>query len=255
MEKLLGDKLIDNTGKQVATSTLKGKIVGLYFSASWCGPCRQFTPTLASTYNALQKEKKAFEVIFISSCKDEKSFKEYFATMPWKSLPYSDRAKAASLSQQYGISGIPTLVLLDPNGGTLSTDGRTLIGSQGSKGYPWGNKVPTAHEETEKKEKKAAEQKVLEKKQQALKAEPTEGDADSLTIQINCPSGTKTRRRFAQTDTIENVMQFVRAFDLTLASAKFVLVEQRPKKLYSDTTQTLQVAGMPKQANLFIQKL
>ena len=41
---LIPDTLLDNRGKKVSSDQLSGKYVGLYFSASWCGPCRSFTP-------------------------------------------------------------------------------------------------------------------------------------------------------------------------------------------------------------------
>ena len=49
---LLGPWLVDAEGKQVSTAAaLAGRTVGIYASASWCGPCRQFTPQLASFYS------------------------------------------------------------------------------------------------------------------------------------------------------------------------------------------------------------
>ena len=34
-----------------------------------------------------------FDIVFVSSDRDEKSWKEYFAEMPWKALDFSDRDK------------------------------------------------------------------------------------------------------------------------------------------------------------------
>ena len=39
-------KIIDADGKEIPTESLRGKIVALYFSASWCIPCKKFTPQL-----------------------------------------------------------------------------------------------------------------------------------------------------------------------------------------------------------------
>ena len=44
------------------TAALSGKdVVGLYFSASWCGPCKRFTPMLRDVYNILKQSGKSFE--------------------------------------------------------------------------------------------------------------------------------------------------------------------------------------------------
>lgn len=66
-------------------------MLGLYFSAHWCPPCRSFTPKLVEVYNELQKSGKNFEIVFCSSDRDEEGFKEYYETMPWKCVPFEDR--------------------------------------------------------------------------------------------------------------------------------------------------------------------
>ena len=46
-----GGQLTNAAGKKIDPSALNGKLVGVYFSASWCGPCRNFTPQLVKFYH------------------------------------------------------------------------------------------------------------------------------------------------------------------------------------------------------------
>ena len=61
--------------------------------------CRAFTPDLAKWYKTIKKGPNAdnFEIVFVSSDRDEESWKEYFNEMPWKALQYSDRDKKVPL--------------------------------------------------------------------------------------------------------------------------------------------------------------
>ena len=92
------DKVIKGAAgkrEEVSVDTLggEGKVIGLYFSAHWCPPCRRFTPELVEWYNELKKGplKDKFDIVFISSDREEKAFDEYFDSMPWLALPYAER--------------------------------------------------------------------------------------------------------------------------------------------------------------------
>ena len=115
-------------------------VVGLYFSAHWCPPCRGFTPKLAETYKKINEAgDKAFEIIFISSDKDQEQFDSYFAEMPWLALPFEQRDLKAKLSKMFKVNRIPSLVLLDAKtGAVISADGRAALSKDptGEK-YPW----------------------------------------------------------------------------------------------------------------------
>lgn len=109
--------LVNQQLESVASATLAGKVVMLYFSASWCPPCRQFTPMLASYYNQLKKIKQpAVEIIFVSADKDNLSFLEYFTKkMPFLAIAFSsptrDRVKS-----KFRVDGIPCLKVFNPRG-------------------------------------------------------------------------------------------------------------------------------------------
>ncbi|CAN0426744.1 unnamed protein product [Laminaria digitata] len=91
MDSLLGPFLKDNADNNVPTSALNGKVVALYFSASWCGPCRGFTPQLVRTYNAVRAAGKSFEIVLIGSDRSQAEFAKYHKDMPWLALPFQDR--------------------------------------------------------------------------------------------------------------------------------------------------------------------
>ena len=117
-------------------------VVGLYFSAHWCPPCRGFTPKLVECYEALKAAGKKFEVVFISSDSDKDSFEEYFGSMvtstgdQWLALDYDRRDLKASLSEFFEVDGIPTLILLKPDGTMITEDGREAVG-YGPDYFPW----------------------------------------------------------------------------------------------------------------------
>ena len=70
-----------------------------------CGPCRGFTPQLVKSYKKLKDEGKSFEIIFVTSDRDQGSMSEYLSEMPWWAIPYSDK-RCKALSRSFDISGL-----------------------------------------------------------------------------------------------------------------------------------------------------
>ncbi|KAJ0631281.1 putative protein-disulfide reductase [Helianthus annuus] len=163
------DYLVRNNGDQlraelclillevVAISTLKGKKVGLYFSASWCPPCQRFTPNLVDIYNELVV-KGDLEIVFVSADEDEESFTGYFSKMPWLAVPFSDSETREALDKCFKVSGIPHLVFLDESGKLLSDRGVEIIGEYGSDGYPF---TPERVKEIKDQEEEARKNQTL----------------------------------------------------------------------------------------------
>jgi thiol-disulfide isomerase/thioredoxin len=125
LQELLGNSLVDAQGRPVNPSTLKGKTIGLYFSAHWCGPCKAFTPKLIEFRNKIAKD---FEVVFISSDRDETAMFNYMkeSGMSWPALPFNSDKKG-ELSKLFQVRGIPSLVVLNDKGVLVSTTARNDV--------------------------------------------------------------------------------------------------------------------------------
>jgi len=163
------DGLCTNDGTEVKVDLLAAgesdAVVGLYFSAHWCPPCRGFTPVLAQLHKDLKAAGKPFEVVFLSSDKDDEAFKEYFAEMPWLAVPFAERSLKEDLSSLFEVRGIPALVLLKPDGTLLTNNGPEAV-RFGAEYFPWGpDEMSRGRAE--------AEQKATEKTKAAIKAEAT----------------------------------------------------------------------------------
>lgn len=130
LEKRFGKELVNAKGEKVATSTLAGKTIGIYFSAHWCPPCRAFTPKLVEFRDAVAKDK--FEIVFISSDKDEDAMKGYMkeTKMGWLAVPFNSEQRNA-VQREYNVNGIPTLIILDKKGNTITMNGRADVTSKG----------------------------------------------------------------------------------------------------------------------------
>ncbi|XP_041021611.1 probable nucleoredoxin 2 [Juglans microcarpa x Juglans regia] len=130
--------------EQVPVASLIGKTVGLYFSAQWCLPCVKFAPKLASIYHKIKQTllengddfEEDFEIVFVSNDRDQESFDSYFDTMPWLALPFGDPA-VKELAKHFDVHDIPCLVILGPDGKTVTKQGRNLINLYQENAYPF----------------------------------------------------------------------------------------------------------------------
>ncbi len=136
IEKLFGQELRSAEKKTVPTDALAGKTVGIYFSAHWCPPCRAFTPELVKFHSELTKKGEAFEIVFVSSDRDEKAMYEYMEEMemPWLALPFGDDHKQ-QLSEKYNVRGIPKLVIIDKEGKLITENGRGDVSRHGADAF------------------------------------------------------------------------------------------------------------------------
>mmetsp|Transcript_29510 Transcript_29510/g.47997 ORF Transcript_29510/g.47997 Transcript_29510/m.47997 type:complete len:416 (-) Transcript_29510:186-1433(-) len=138
LREMLGETLLSKDGEVQTDSALQGKVVGLYFSAHWCPPCKGFTPVLAEIYNGYKAKGKNFEVVFVSSDRDQGSFDGYYGEMPWLALPFSDRDRKTHLSSKFKVRGIPSLVILDEDGSLITLNGRASVQSdREGEDFPW----------------------------------------------------------------------------------------------------------------------
>lgn len=107
--------LPDPYGKNIALSSLRGKVVLVDFWASWCGPCRKEMPNVKAAYEKYKS--KGFEIYGVSLDRElsdwTDAIKKDGITWPQVSdLKYWDCVAA----KQYNVQGIPFTVLLDKEG-------------------------------------------------------------------------------------------------------------------------------------------
>ena len=99
----------------VQLAKLSGKVVYVDFWASWCGPCRQSFPWM----NEMQAKygARGLQIVGINVDAKSEDAKTFLATTPAKFTIAFDPKGATP--RQYGIKGMPSSVLIGPDGKVL----------------------------------------------------------------------------------------------------------------------------------------
>lgn len=106
--------LIDADGKPVDLAAWKGKWVVLNLWATWCAPCRKEMPALDALNRAY--DARGLSVVTIATGPNPvPAIRAFFAETGVTSLPIV-RDPDQSFARALGVFGLPTTLLLDPEG-------------------------------------------------------------------------------------------------------------------------------------------
>ncbi len=116
-------------GTEIDWKSYRGKVVLIDFWATWCGPCVGEIPNMTRMYEKYNAA--GFEILGYSLDQDLDALHKFEEDrkLPWKtasqklSLDYKAK-KFIDLSQYYGITGIPTMILVGKDGKVLSVNAR-----------------------------------------------------------------------------------------------------------------------------------
>lgn len=114
---------MDGTDAKLSDYVGKGKYVVVDFWAQWCGPCKEQTPYLKELYKKYKGDN--FDVLSVAVW-DKRN--ETIAEIEKSNLMWSHIVDAQDIPVAlYGISGIPQILLIAPDGTIVARD---LYGSQ-----------------------------------------------------------------------------------------------------------------------------
>jgi len=123
-DEMLAGNLVILDGRRFKTHELvprPEKFYVFYYTASWCPPCRAYTPDLVKFYQRAKRKGNNFELILISSDREEDAMLKYArdAKMPWPQVDFK-KAREVRGKLNHGVTGIPSVIVCDLEGNVIS---------------------------------------------------------------------------------------------------------------------------------------
>jgi len=113
--KPLDLKVTTVDGRALDLQKLKGQVVLIDFWATWCGPCMAELPKVKEAYEKLHPQ--GFEILGISFDREKSDLEKTIAKQKISWPQYLDEGEdGKKLGNEFGISGIPTMWLVDKKG-------------------------------------------------------------------------------------------------------------------------------------------
>jgi thiol-disulfide isomerase/thioredoxin len=105
----------DADGKDVKLSSLKGKVVLVNFTATWCGPCKKELPDLIALRQKYYDQ--GFEVISVFLDSDRTAVERHLKEngISWL-YAFDGKGWDNQVAREWGISGVPTNPIIDKTG-------------------------------------------------------------------------------------------------------------------------------------------
>ena len=114
----------DLKGEELTLEKYRGQVVLLDFWATWCGPCINELPNVKRTYEEYKDQK--FQIIGISLDRSQQPLEAFVEKEELGWVHHWDQG--GKIANQYGVTGIPSMFLLDGEGIIRKTNlrGRAL---------------------------------------------------------------------------------------------------------------------------------
>jgi len=139
MDALIGDAITKKAGGTVSTAAFLGdaRFVLVYCSASWCPPCRAFSPALSAFVSAHGARLK-LAALFVSCDRDAKSFAEYNQKFSFDAAIPPENPAGQAFMAKFGIRGIPALLVFTRDGALVTKDGVARVQADAAgAAFPW----------------------------------------------------------------------------------------------------------------------
>ncbi len=101
-------------GKEIKLKNYRGKVVLLYFWATWCTPCIASTPAIKELHEVMSRHEK-FAMISLSMDDTEPPIRRHLEKykLPWPQVHLGRRSQVAA---DYGVTGAPAYCVIGPDG-------------------------------------------------------------------------------------------------------------------------------------------